>query len=64
MPTGGTTVYDVTQKKDVIESLPSNVSAGSLYSGSTPSQWTSIILDPVKNEITGGKFRASILEAL
>ena len=64
LPTGGTTVYDVTQRKDVIESLPSNVSAGSLYSGSTPSQWTSIILDPVKNEITGGKFRASILEAL
>lgn len=39
-------------------------SAGSLYSGATPpNQWSSIILDPVKNEITGGKFRASILEA-
>jgi hypothetical protein len=39
-------------------------SAGSLYSGSQPSQWSSIILDPVKNEVTGGKFKASILEAL
>ena len=63
LPTGGTTAYDQTEKKDVTESLPTGVSAGSLYSGSTPSQWDSIILDPVKNEITGGKFRASILEA-
>ena len=38
-------------------------SAGSLYSGTYPSQWSGIILDPLKNEITGGKFRASILEA-
>lgn len=39
-------------------------SAGSLYSGAIPNQWSSIILDPVKNEVVGGKFKASILEAL
>lgn len=39
-------------------------SAGSLYSGAIPNQWSSIILDPIKNEVIGGKFKASILEAL
>ena len=38
------------------------ISPGSLYS-KTHSSWDSIILDPVLNTVTGGKFRASILEA-
>ena len=41
----------------------SGISPGSMYSG-YGSDWTSIILDPKKNLVTGGKFRASILEAL
>lgn len=63
LPADGTTGLNTTGT-EVLESLPDNVSAGSLYSGIIPSQYSSIILDPVKNEVTGGKFKASILEAL
>ena len=40
------------------------ISAGSIYSDEDSNQdWEAIILDPVLNTVTGGKFRASILEA-
>lgn len=38
-------------------------SAGSLYSGYGGS-YSDIVLDPLRNTITGGRFRASVLEAL
>lgn len=39
------------------------ISPGSMFSG-YGSSWSEIILDPVLNQVTGGKFKASILEAL
>ena len=39
------------------------ISSGSMFSG-YGSSWSEIILDPVLNQVTGGKFKASILEAL
>ena len=39
------------------------ISSGSMFSG-YGSSWSEIILDPVLNQVTGGKFIASILEAL
>ena len=44
------------------DTTTNGISPGSIYS-KTHSSWDSIILDPVLNTVTGGKFRASILEA-
>ena len=37
---------------------------GVLHSGYTPAGWGAITLDPINNIITGGKFKASVLEAV
>ena len=49
-----------------IPDLDNTTNRGVLHSGYTPEMagWSAITLDPVQNMITGGKFKASILEAV